>query len=202
MEETPPHAPRKPEDFEAMYRERPPWDIGRPQPAFLELAEAGELRGRVLDAGCGTGEHTLMAAGLGLDATGIDAVAAAIGTAKRKAQERGLAARFLVWNALDLVSLGQQFDTVLDSGLFHVLDDSDRRSYVDNLTAVIPPGGRYFLLCFSDRQPGGFGPKRIKQEEIRTSFAAGWRVDAIEPATLDNTMGPGILGWRARITRV
>src|ERR1700735_2878166 len=50
----------------------PPWDIGHPQPAFLALARSGELRGRVLDIGCGTGEHALMAAGLGLDATGID----------------------------------------------------------------------------------------------------------------------------------
>jgi SAM-dependent methyltransferase len=128
--------------------------------------------------------------------------ATAIEAAKRKAQERGVAAHFLVWNALDLASLGQQFDTVLDSGLFHVLDDSDRRSYVDNLKAVIPPGGRYFMLCFSDRQPGGFGPRRINQEEIRASFAEGWRVDAIDPVTLDNTAGPGIFAWRARITRM
>ena len=33
-----------------------PWDIGRPQPTFLRLAEEGLLAGRVLDAGCGTGE--------------------------------------------------------------------------------------------------------------------------------------------------
>jgi cyclopropane fatty-acyl-phospholipid synthase-like methyltransferase len=202
MAETPPHAPRKPDHFEAMYRERPPWDIGRPQPAFLALAEAGELRGRVLDAGCGTGEHALMAAGLGLDVTGIDTATTAIEAAKRKADERGMAARFLVRNALDIASLGQQFDTVLDSGLFHVLDDGDRRSYVDNLKAAIPPGGRYFMLCFSDRQPGDSGPRRITQKEIRETFAEGWRVDAIDPVTLDNTAGPGIFGWRAQITRM
>ncbi|MEV6006224.1 hypothetical protein AB0M29_05405 [Streptomyces sp. NPDC051976] len=27
----------------------PPWDIGRPRPALLALAESGALRGRVLD---------------------------------------------------------------------------------------------------------------------------------------------------------
>src|SRR5216684_2960381 len=69
-------------DFDEMYAGSPPWDIGRPQPAFLELAEAGGFTGRVLDAGCGTGEHTLMAAARGLDATGIDASAIAIAMAE------------------------------------------------------------------------------------------------------------------------
>ena len=198
----PPQLPRKPEDFQAMYEGTPPWDIGRPQASLLALAEAGELRGRVLDAGCGTGEHTLMAARLGFDVTGIDSAPAAIDAAKRKAVERGLSARFLLGNALELASLGERFDTVLDSGLFHVLDDDDRGIYVRNLKAVIPPGGRYFMICFSDRQPGEFGPRRIRQEEIRSSFSDGWRVDAIEPVEIENNRGLGIAGWLARVTRV
>src|SRR6266536_3269789 len=44
--------PRGPED---LYTGTPPWDIGRPQPAFLALADAGAIRGRVLDVGCVTG---------------------------------------------------------------------------------------------------------------------------------------------------
>src|ERR1035437_576793 len=72
-----PMRPRRPEDFDGFYAGTPPWDIGRPQPAFLSLAEAGAIRGRVLDVGCGTGEHTLMAAGMGLEATGIDSPPAA-----------------------------------------------------------------------------------------------------------------------------
>ena len=67
-----PMRPRRPEELDASYAGTPPWDIGRPQPAFLALAEAGTIRGRVLDVGCGTGEHSLMAASMGLEATGID----------------------------------------------------------------------------------------------------------------------------------
>jgi cyclopropane fatty-acyl-phospholipid synthase-like methyltransferase len=193
---------RKPHDFEAMYASTPPWDIGRPQPVMLALAKAGELHGRVLDSGCGTGEHALMAASLGLEATGIDSAGTAIEIAKTKAGKRGLKVRFLVHNALDLSTLGEEFDTVLDSGLFHVLDDDDRRTYVESLRAVMHPGARYFMLCFSDRQPGEFGPRRIRQEEIRASFSKGWRVDGIEEANIDSTMGPEpIWAWLARITR-
>lgn len=102
--------------FDGAYAGTPPWDIGRPQPAFLTLAEAGALRGRVLDIGCGTGEPALLAASLGLDATGVDAAPTAIALAQRKAQQRNLVARFLVWDALALPDLALQFDTVLDCG--------------------------------------------------------------------------------------
>jgi len=192
----PPGQPRKPEDFQAFYAGTPPWDIGRPQSAFLRLADAGALRGRLLDIGCGTGEHALMAA-----ARGLDVLASAIAIAERKARERGLPGRFRVFNALQLPSLGEQFDTVLDCGLFHVFSDADRNSFVESLTAVVPPGGRYFMLCFSERQPGDFGPRRVTQAEIRSSFDRGWRVDSIEPALLENTGAVDVLAWLACLTR-
>ena len=194
---------RRHEDFDASYTGTPPWDIGRPQPVFLALAEAGELRGRVLDAGCGTGEHALMAARMGFDATGVDSAPTAIALAEAKGRERGIAARFLVHDALQLGSLDGPFDTVLDSGLFHVFNDEDRREYVESLKAAMAPGGRYFMLCFSDRQPGDWGPRRVTEVGIRTSFAEGWRVDSIQPATLEIlTETPHVLAWLARITRV
>jgi cyclopropane fatty-acyl-phospholipid synthase-like methyltransferase len=192
-----------PDDFDAMYAETPPWDIGRPQEAFMRVAEAGELRGRVLDVGCGTGEHTLLAAGRGLDATGVDAAPSAIAIAQRKATERGLSARFLVLDVFDLPALGERFDTVLDCGLFHVFGDDERPRFVQSLGAVVPPGGRYHLLCFSEHQPGEWGPRRVTQDEIRTCFGDDWSVDAITEATLDITIDPaGARAWHASMTRL
>jgi SAM-dependent methyltransferase len=195
------HPPRR-DEFDAMYAGTPPWDIGRPQPAFLELAEAGALRGRVLDVGCGTGEHALMAAALGFPATGIDAAATAITIAESKARDRQLSARFLVGDALELGALGEQFDTVLDCGLFHIFDDDDRPRFVDSLRAAIPAGGRYFMLCFSDRQPGDWGPRRVREGEIRATVADGWTVDVIEPTRIDITIDPeGAQAWLVALTR-
>ncbi len=188
--------------FDAAYDGTPPWDIGAPQPVFAELALAGAFNGRVLDVGCGTGEHALLAAGRGLEATGIDTSPKAIALARDKARARGLAIRFLVGDALELGYLGEQFDTVIDSGLFHVFDNEERAEYVESLRAAIAPGGRLFLLCFSDRQPGEFGPRRVTQKEIRASFADGWRVDSIEEARMIATFAPeGVFAWRAAITR-
>jgi hypothetical protein len=43
--------------FNEAYRGNPPWDIGRPQAEFVKIAKQGEIRGRVLGIGCGTGEN-------------------------------------------------------------------------------------------------------------------------------------------------
>jgi cyclopropane fatty-acyl-phospholipid synthase-like methyltransferase len=197
-----PLRPRRPEDFDAMYTATPPWDIGRPQPAFLKLARAGVLRGRVVDVGCGTGEHVLMAADLGLEATGIDLARTAIATAEGKARKRGVTARFLIWNALQLEALNEQFDTALDCGLFHVFEDDDRPRFVDSLRKAVPSGGRYHMLCFSDRQPGDWGPRRVTQDEIRANFDHGWRIDSIEATKIDVTIDPdGAHAWLASVTR-
>jgi SAM-dependent methyltransferase len=193
---------RTPADFDDMYTGTPPWDIGHPQPSLRAVADAGGLSGRVLDAGCGTGEHALMAAALGLDATGIDGSPRAIDLARRKAAERGLGVRFLVADALELGSLAEVFDTVIDSGLFHVFGDDDRARYVDSLRTVTGPGARVYVLCFSERMPGDFGPRRVTRDEIRASFSGGWTVEAIEAVGLEVNVSPDpVLAWLATISR-
>ena len=176
--------PRSWDDTYAM--DRPPaWDIGRPQPAFVRLADRGLLAGRLLDSGCGTGENTLLAAARGAEATGIDVSARAIELARAKAAERGSAARFETGDVLRLGDLGLTFDTVLDSGVFHVFSDEDRVRYVASLAAALRPGGYCYMMCFSDRQPGDAGPRRVSQDELRAAFGDGWAVTSIEAETFE-----------------
>ena len=193
----------KPVQPDDLYVTPPPWDIGRPQPAFATLAETGVLSGRVLDVGCGTGEHALLAAGLGLDTTGVDLAANALDRAEGKARERGLPARFLRHDARLLGELGEVFDTVLDCGLFHIFADADRAAYVDSLRTALRPGGRYFMLGFSDQQPGDWGPHRLTRADITNAFTDGWRIDLLEPATIEITIDPyRVHAWLAAFTRL
>ena len=169
----------------------PPWDIGRPQPAFVRLAEVGALTGALLDAGCGTGEHTILAARLGARALGIDISTLAIETARRKAAERDVDASFQVFDALRVETLGEVFDTVVDSGLFHVFDDAARARYVAAVHAVLRPGGHLHLMCFSDRQPGDWGPRRLAEGELRAAFGDGWRIASLDHDRFDINPGLG-----------
>jgi SAM-dependent methyltransferase len=164
---------------------RPPWDIGRPQPAFVRLADAGELTAPVLDCGCGTGEHALMVAERGIEVVGVDFAPAAIEAARQKAKERELRVEFQVADALDLGSLRRQFRTVIDSGVFHTFSDAERGTYVESLSTVLEPGGVVHLLCFCELTPGDYGPRRVTQAEIRDAFAKGWDVDRIEADRFD-----------------
>jgi len=190
--------------FEWAYRSgTPPWDIGRPQDEFVRLEQAGAIVGTVLDVGCGTGENAIYLASLGHAAWGIDAAPTAIAAARRKAGDRGVAVTFVIADALDLEALGRTFDTVTDCGFFHTLGDGERVRFAHALHAALGPGGRYHMLCFSDREPGSDGPRRVTRGEIRTAFCDGFRVDAIREASLETAWGePTVRAWRASLTRL
>ena len=166
--------------FENLYAGQPRWEIGRPQQAILDVAD--RITGSILDAGCGTGENALYFASRGHKVTGIDFLAEPIHLAKQKAAERGLSATFLVMDALALKELPEVFDSAIDSGLFHVFSDEERRRYVEGLASVLNTGGRLVLLCFSDEEPGEQGPRRVSKTEIENAFAEGWVIESIEPS--------------------
>lgn len=204
-------------DWDGAYAEgAPPWDIGRPQPAVHHLAEEGALTGTVLDAGCGTGEHTILAARYGARALGVDISSRAIEIARSKAAERGVEVTFrrgdmLALDASGLDSLGDgvetfdPFDAVIDIGLFHVFDDAARGRYVRSVHSVLRPGGHLHLMCFSDRQPGDWGPRRVTEVELRAAFGSGWLIDSIAPDRFDINPGIGTAhaeAWRADLIRV
>lgn len=191
---------------DTLYAARPPWDIAGPQPALAAVAEKGLLHGRVLDAGCGTGEHALMAATLGCEAVGVDLSEAALAQARDKARERGLEARFVRHDVLELGRLGERFEVALDSLVFHGFHGLERARYVESLGAALDPGGRLFVLCFAEEPPNR--PARVHKvsaERITQAFADGWRIDAIDAVTVASalpSLPDGLRGWRAALTRI
>src|SRR6185437_411811 len=112
--------------FDEFYRTTtPPWVIGEPQPAVVELERAGRIRGKVLDVGCGTGEHTILLTRLGYDVLGIDFAPEAVEQARANAAEKGVDARFEVADAMNL-GAEPGYQTIVDSALFHIFDGADR----------------------------------------------------------------------------
>lgn len=163
---------------EAYVSHTAPWVIGEPQPAIVALERSGWIRGRVLDPGCGTGEHTIHLAGLGYEILGVDSSRHAIEQARTNAVQRGITARFEVADALQLVP-HQPYDTVVDSALFHIFGPADRARYVHMLHRACRPDGRVHLLALSDTGPG-FGPQ-ISDAVIREAFGDGWVLEDLQP---------------------
>ncbi len=197
--------------FDVAYGGTPTWDIGRPQGVVERLVASGSITGAVLDAGCGTGEHALLLAALGHRVVGVDISPLAVDKARAKAAARSVAVSFVEADALELERLGDvapeargAFDTALDVGLFHVLQPDDRRRYARSVAAVVCPGGRALIVCWSARNPFGYGPQRITRTMLRRSFVAadGWTIEAIEPEVLETRLPVGrVDAWLATLRR-
>jgi SAM-dependent methyltransferase len=168
--------------WDASYYDGPaPWDVGRPQPTVARLALEGRFTGTVLDAGCGTGENSLLIAALGLPVLGVDVAETALSIGREKAAERGIGAEFEWADALRLDRLGRRFDTVLDCGLFHSFDGDERLEYVASLASVTGPGATAYVLSFSDVGADA-GPHPVSRDGLAAPFGrgSGWTVAAIE----------------------
>ncbi|MFD3701537.1 class I SAM-dependent methyltransferase [Nocardia sp. NPDC058658] len=193
------HERRAGQPWNASYLDGPaPWDIGAPQPAVVRLAEAGGFCGPVLDVGCGTGDNALFIAARGLPVLGVDVAETALATARQTADDRGIDADFAMADALHLQRLYRRFETVLDCGLFHTFDDSERTEYVASLASVIDPGGTLYVLCFSDS-----GPHPVTEQALTAPFTddPAWHLAAVTPETLRTRFAVTTPAWLATIKR-
>ncbi|WP_327053087.1 class I SAM-dependent methyltransferase [Halomicrococcus gelatinilyticus] len=189
------------------YDDDPPWDVGRPQPALVRLVEDGVVDGRVLDVGCGTGTNALYLAEHGHPVTGVDVSERAIEQAREKARrasdDEDRNVRFRVADALDLSADLGPFDSVVDSGTFHVFEDEQRGTYVDNLAAVLRSGGHAFVLAFGNDAPDDWGPNLVSRDDVTDAFSSDdWRIDDVrETVFLANHGDDEVAGLLAVVER-
>jgi SAM-dependent methyltransferase len=159
----------------------------------MELEALGAIGGEVLDAGCGLGDNAIYLAHRGYSVTGLDSSLTAIEQARARAAAAGVRVRFDVADATELAGYDGQFDTVVDSALYHCLDSDGRRAYPAALHRTTRPGARWFLYCFSgDNINGVIAPmEAVPEAEIRDTLAnAAWHIDFLGPTTfLGNTAG-------------
>ncbi|GAB2743016.1 class I SAM-dependent methyltransferase [Salinifilum aidingensis] len=180
-------------DFEAFYQGkspvegvevpfgRVPWDIGEPQPAVVAAADAGQLRGAVLDAGSGTGDNAIFLADRGIAVTGVDGSETAVATARRRAEERGADIDFVHADVTTMDGVPGPFDTVLDSALYHCLDQEERSAYSAALHRVTAPDAELHVFCFADRGEGFrmADSMTVSPADLREHLGAHWDVREI-----------------------
>ncbi|WP_394616611.1 class I SAM-dependent methyltransferase [Lentzea sp. JNUCC 0626] len=161
-------------DFEEFYRggqlvegvpnNGVPWDIGAPQPIVVAWEAAGRFRGRVLDAGCGTGDNALFLAAQGYQVTGVDIAP----TAVEIARGRGDGVEWIVGS-----TFAGPFDTVLASALFHCVPPDERPALA---VALREAAGDEALLNLTSLAVDG-GPFAVTEDELRSALTgAGWEI--------------------------
>ncbi len=173
------------------------------QPEVEQLEEGGAFRGSVLEVGCGAGAHALLLAERGHPVLGVDGSPLAVERARAGAAARGLRVRFAVCPPHGLAGLRERFDTALDAGVLHKLADAERRPYAEALAEALASGSTLHLLCVSDAEPPGPGPRRLAEWDIRSTFRGLFVVSAIRPARYLLRPGDGgASAWLATLTRI
>lgn len=180
--------------WDEAYKGTPPWDVGHPQPTFEALVKNGEIKpGKALDIGCGRGENAIMLAVNGFEVTGIDLASNAVFDAKEKAVKKHVKVNFIVGNVLHMDQLFPEgeFDIAIDSGLFHAMSDEERPIFAEQVQRVLKRGGKYFMLCFSDKEPEGPGPRRVSKKEIEDTFGSLFKIIYIKESAFESLFGSG-----------
>jgi 2-polyprenyl-3-methyl-5-hydroxy-6-metoxy-1,4-benzoquinol methylase len=164
----------------------PPWDTKAPKDNVVTWQTQGLVHGTVLDIGCGLGDNAIYLAKQGFDVTGLDISPTALSTAERRAKDAGVHVTFAVTDSTKLEGFADAFDTIVDSGMFHCLDDNAKRSYAAAAHRATRPGATLLLSCFSDANPADEDWPRpaVSEQTLRDVLGgAGWDIESLEPAT-------------------
>jgi len=165
--------------FSSFYQDATrPQDLGwfTPEPPRV-LQQALERRPgcelRILDLGCGAGNHSIWLAKRGHRVTGVDFVENAIDIAKTEATQEGVSVDFIRGDVLEYSPDGE-FDVIYDRGCLHCLESRDRPAYRKRIMSWLSQDGDYVLVHFGRVVPFDWrpvGPRRRSRREIRNMVA-------------------------------
>jgi SAM-dependent methyltransferase len=161
------------------------WDIGETQPVIRQLVALGAVRGDVLDAGCGTGWHSIEFARAGCTVTGVDVAPTAIDRARRNARKAGVAVDFVLGDVTELDGYEGRFDTVVDAKCYDNLTGTqDRHRYASALHCATKPGARLFMFGFGPGTVNGVHNHLLDEPDFETVLpAAGFDVTYVGTST-------------------
>ena len=133
--------------FIQCYRRSPVWDTNISPPELIEFLES-HPSGRALDIGCGTGTNLITMAEKGWTVEGIDFIAKAVRTARRKIEKRDLPIHVQHGDFLVSPLPAASYDLILDIGCYHSFPPEDKQIYEKKVIRSLVQGGYYLLYGF------------------------------------------------------
>jgi 2-polyprenyl-3-methyl-5-hydroxy-6-metoxy-1,4-benzoquinol methylase len=141
------------------------WTSAEPPIELVELIETKKIKPcKCLDIGCGEGFYAIYLSKKGFDVTGIDLSENAIKYAKQNAEKAGVKINFIVMDIEDLDKINEKFDFIFEWALLHHIMPKKRKKYVRDVSNLLNKNGKYFSVCFNERDPK-FG----KGKKLRTA---------------------------------
>lgn len=120
-----------------------PERLQREAPLLQRVLEAAPSR-RVLDLGCGSGEHTRFLHAMGFEATGVDASPSQL-EAARTADPQGRYLQAGLTALASVVKPGQGSAICLGNTLPHLCEEADVRTFFLGLAQCLLPGAPFLL---------------------------------------------------------
>ena len=131
--------------------------------------------GEFLDLGTGPGTQALQLSKYNFRVTGTDISQSAIDKAKKLSND----INFLVDDVLNSKLSDKTFDFILDRGIFHNFDISQRPQYLKQIKRILNENGILFLKCMSVKEkniPDNDMPHKLSNQEIINSFNADFDI--------------------------
>ena len=143
--------------------------------------------GNFLDLGTGPGTQALQLSQYDFKVTGTDISQSAI----NKAQKLSDKIDFLVDDILNSKLPDKKFNFILDRGIFHIFDVSQRPQYVNQIKRVLNDGGILFLKCMSVKEknlPDDGMPHKLSEQEIMDSFGIDFVIQKVHDTVFHGAM--------------
>lgn len=191
-------------DWESLYRQgTPPWDSGVPKRELIRVLDERVIPvGTALEVGCGSGADAVCLARRGFEVTAVDSSPLALERAHARAEQAGVAVRFVLDDVFRFAEKAGTFDFVYDAGFYHFMRQVDLRRLLDMLWRVTRPGSHYLCLAGSTEEDAEGGPPRVSEEEIRWELGRLFEFVHLRPFRFESPRRPeGYLGWSCLMRR-
>lgn len=162
------------DQMEQIYRNAPPgkipWNMKNPPNQLVDLVKSGKVKPcSVADLGCGIGNYSIWFAKKGFQVTGIDFSEQAVELASKQAERENVKCKFIVGDLTDSdFKSNTMFEFAYDWEVLHHVFPEERNAYIRNVGKILQDDGKYYSVCFSERDQDFGGDGKYRKTPMNT----------------------------------